>query len=223
MLKNNPLLRKILGEVEINTLMKRLEGKPLKQTERNYLSRSIRPKLLAAKFLTEEKIFLKIHRPNKSIEKLIIFNLSRFGYDFITTSKIKRQKCLDIEELISIIITNKPKPRFIEAIPIILLKNQIDKFKLAELAIKYQIINQIGYLIETAMIIAEKLKIKHELNELYSYLKNNLMEDIAYLGEETSNTYKEFLQKTSPKRISKWNLLGRYFDEDFIKNAKVYL
>jgi len=32
----------------------------------------------------------------------------------------------------------------------------------------------------------------------------------------------DFLMKTSPERIKKWMLLGRFFDEDFIENARLY-
>ncbi|MBN2423365.1 hypothetical protein JXB41_09140 [Candidatus Woesearchaeota archaeon] len=214
---------KILGKVEVNTIIKRIKGKPLKQTERNYLSRSIRPKLLAARILTQEKLLEKINRPDKSLEKKIIYNLNKYGYTLITIMKLKKQKIIKIEDLIGIIITKQPKPRYIEAIPVILLKNKIDLFKLAEVAFKYNIKNQIGYLVETAIIIAKKLKIKHDLNKILEYLQNNKEKHKEFLGEEKDDLYKNFLIKTTPPRMKKWNLLGRYFDNDFIKNTEAYL
>ncbi|MCK5283710.1 MAG: hypothetical protein KAK00_09990 [Nanoarchaeota archaeon] len=222
-LKHNFGVRKILGSVEINTIIKRMEGKPLKQTERNYLSRSIRPKLLAAKLLTEEKLLERIYRPDRSLQRKIIYNLDRYGYELITAKQIKKQKVIPIEELIGIIIVKQPKPRFIEAIPIILLKNKIDEFKLVEIASEYNIKNELGYLIEIAAMIIRKLGIKKDLSKLLKYFEKNKDEKIIFLGEEKDELYKEFLLKTSPKRIKKWNLLGRFFDEDFIKNARVYI
>lgn len=220
---NNLLLGHILGKVEMATIQKRIQGKRLKQTERNYLSRSIRPKLLAAKLLTDENILGKIQRPDKSIEKKILFNLTKYGYDLINTKKLSKQKTIEIEELISIIITRSPQPRFIEAIPFLILKNKIDKFKLAELGRINNIINELGYLIETASILARKYNRKETLSDLLIYLETNKENRIRYLGEQKDQEYLDFLIKTSPRRIKKWNLLGRYFDEDFIKLGESYL
>jgi len=57
------------------------------------------------------------------------------------------------------------------------------------------------------------------LKDLLSYLSENKDLEIAFLAE---GDY-DFLMKTSPKRIRKWRLLGRFFDEDFIENARLYL
>lgn len=219
----NKILTKVLGEIEIATILKRMKGKKLKQTERNYLSRSIRPKLIAAKILSEQKILEKIQRPDKSLDKKIIYNLSRYGYEIIALKKIKKQEIIPIEKLIAIIITKCPKPRFIEAIPILLTKNKMSKFKLVEIAYRYNIYNELGYLTEIAAILTKRFKIKQDLKDLLHYLKSNKHKEIKYLGEEKDSAYMQFLIRTSPKRIKKWNLLGRFFDDDFIKNAEAYL
>ena len=54
------VIRKIFGKVEIGTIIKKMEGKKLKQVERNYLYRSIRPKLIAASILHQGKIFVQL-------------------------------------------------------------------------------------------------------------------------------------------------------------------
>ncbi len=220
---DNQAMRRIFGKVEISTILKRMQGKRLKQTERNYLSRSIRPKLIAAKLLTEENVLKKIHKPDKSLEKTVIYNLSRYRYEMISLKKIKKQKSIGIEELIATIITMMPKPRFIEAIPILLLKNKINKFKLVEIASKQGIGNELGYLIETAIILAKRFNIEQDLNDLLDYLKYEKQKEIKYLGYEKDRIYIDFLIRTSPERIKKWNLLGRFFDEDFIKIGESYL
>jgi len=93
--------------------------------------------------------------------------------------------------------------------------NKINKLKLLELASVYGIKNKIGYLIETAMMIKEI----DYLKDLIAYLKSNKDNEESFLVE---GDY-EFLSKESPERVRKWNLLGRFFDEDFIRNSKVYL
>lgn len=219
----NYTYERILGKVEMETILKRIKGQKLKQTERNYLSRSIKPKLIEAKLLTDANLLIKIQKPDKSLDKKIIYNLSNYKFEMILPKRLTKQEKIPLEELIAAIITKRPKPRFIEAIPILLIKNDIDKFKLVEISCKYGIVNQLGYLIEIAMIISKKLNIKKDFNDLLRYMKNNKKKEIKQLEEETDNKYKDFLMKTSPKRIKKWNLLGRFFDDDFIKLAGAYL
>jgi len=206
-------IRKILGKVEIITIIKKMEGRKLKKTERNYLYRSIRPKLIAANILASENILKEINKSKKDEDHTIEFNLSHYGYELISL-KGKKSKIMPIEELIIKIIM-KPKARFIEAIPILIIKNKINKLKLLELASVYGIKNKIGYLIETAMMIKEI----DYLKDLIAYLKSNKDNEESFLVE---GDY-EFLSKESPERVRKWNLLGRFFDEDFIRNSKVYL
>ncbi len=223
MLLGTDYMRYIFGKVEIDTIQKRLEGKKLKQTERNYLSRSIRPKLLAAKIVTEKNIFEKIKSLNVSSDKKLIFNLSRYGYDILTLKKIKKQEHLILEDLIALIIIKNPKPRFIEAIPILLLKNKIDKFKLAELGFKYNICSQLGYLLEITLFLGNIFNIKKDLYDLLEYFKKNKEKNIKNLAGKKDDDYDAFLIDTSPKRIKNWNLLGRFYDEDFIKIAEASL
>ena len=46
LLRENEAIQKILGKVEIETIIKKINGTKLKQVERNYLSRSIRTEIL---------------------------------------------------------------------------------------------------------------------------------------------------------------------------------
>jgi len=213
-LLKNEAIRKILGKVEIETIIKKMEGKKLKQTERNYLYRSIRPKLIAANILSRENILKEINKNNKENESIIEYNLNIYGYEMILLKK-KKAKKMPVEELIARILIKHPKARFIEAIPILMIKNPINKFKLLETAVKYGIKNKIGYLLETAFII----KPMPYLKDILSHLGKNKENEISFLQE---GDY-DFLAGTSPKRIKKWNLLGRFFDEDFKKNADAYL
>jgi len=214
------ILRKLFGRVEIETIIKKIQGKRLKQVERNYLSKSIRPKLRAVNLISQLNLLEKIKRPKEKIARQeIIYNLSRFGYDLIIIRRIKSQRKISLEELIVKVLIDDPKPRFIEAIPIVLLKNKVDQFRLLELATKYQLKNEIGYLIETALMI----KNKKGLMGLLGYLKKTKEKGKRVLGEEPPKEFKDFLVRESPKRIKSWNLLGRFFDQDFKKLARGYL
>jgi hypothetical protein len=206
--------RTIFGKIEIETIIKKLEGRKLKQTEKNYLSRAIRPKLKAAEKITNMKLLEKLQEPIKRNDKEIIYNLSHYKYPLIT--KITRTKIIPIEELIITILTKNQKARFIEAIPILFIKNKINPTKLLDLAAQHGIKNKIGYLLETADKIG---KLPKSLKHLLQYIKKNKDKSITSLASGD----KEFLQETSPKRIKSWNLLGRFFENDWKKLGRTYL
>ncbi len=210
-----PLIAKIFGRVEISTIIKKMEGKKLKQTEKNYLYRSIRPKLIAAEILSQAGILKEINKDKRKDNYLIEHNLAAYGYKMILPKKKKKAKKLPLEDLIMEILIRHPSARYIEAIPILIIKNKPNKFKMLEIAAKFGIKNKIGYLIETAMMIKEMAYLK----DLLSYFSLNKDDEIVSLVE---GDY-DFLMKTSPERVRKWKLLGRFFDDDFIENARLYI
>jgi hypothetical protein len=213
-------LLKIFGKIEIETIIKKIKGKKLKQTERNYLSKSIRPKLRIINHIARLQLLKDINkRTKRALNQEIIYNLTKYGYELISLNKIQKDKKIPIEELIIKIIIDHPEARYIEAIPIILLKNKINRFKLLELATKFNTKNELGYLIETALMIKEK----KELKELLTYLKHSKDKDKRILGEDLGKEYKEFITKNTPARLKSWNLLGRFFDQDFKLKARGYL
>ncbi|MBI2666512.1 hypothetical protein HYX13_02775 [Candidatus Woesearchaeota archaeon] len=221
-LSNQESLRLLFGDREIETLMKKRAGKSLTQTERNYLSASIRPKLRAIQALAPLRLLSEINNKKQGISRSdIIFNLSRFGYELIIPYASGKGRKISLEELIVHILLSFPEARFIEAIPILLLKNKIDLFSLLEMATRWNLKNQLGFLLE----IAFTLKKKKELENILEYLRRTKEKEPHLLGENLNlgEEYKEFLVQSSSPRMISWNLLGRFFDEDFKAAARTYL
>lgn len=223
--QNREEMEELFGKVEVDTIIKKIKGERLRQTERNYLSRSIRPKLRSIKTISELGLIKPVSFRKKEDYGIIIFNLSNYGYELIAPYKIKKQPILELEELIVKILIQFPEPRFIEAIPIIIIKNKIDPYNLFYFAKQYDLINEIGYLLDISFMIAKKLKIKIDyLKDLLHKLEQGRQKDQKILGiGATDEEYLSFLKKTSPETIKKWNLLGRYFDKDFIELGSLYL
>lgn len=209
-----PLLQRIFGRIEVETILKKIRGQKLKQTEMNYLSRSIRPKLAAALLLAQTTLSQKISGRKKEDTAAIEYNLRKYGIP-LSSLYHRRTRLMALEDLIIYILVYSPHPRYIEAIPLLLVKHTPDAFRLLDLASQYGINNKIGYLLETANL----LKPKEEYAPLLSYLEKTKDARTDFLAEGDS----EFLLKTTPTRLRKWNLLGRFFDEDFRRNAEVYL
>jgi hypothetical protein len=205
-------VRRILGQVEIATIMKKIQGRRLKQTERNYLSRSIRPKLIASALLSKSGVLEAINRTPED-SSIVESNLSYYGYPMF--GKPAKGARIPLEQLIVMVLDSYPSARYIEAIPVLIIKNRIDPFRLLDLASNHGIRNKVGYLIETAMM----LKPLPHLRQLHEYLKVNKDKRIQHLVEGDTS----FLADTSPRRVLDWNLLGRFFDEDFRRSAEAYL
>ncbi len=219
---NYPLAERILGRVEIQTIEKRMRGEKLSQVERNYLSRSIKPKLAAAQMLCEAKLLDKLGKPDRALEKKIVFSLDKHGYGMLAKKRVNTRAVFSLEELIAVILAKCPKARFVEAIPVLLLKNEVNEFKLVEAACRHNIMNKLGFLVEVAGWLAAKHKVKRDYARLLAYLNGNKENRVSFLGEEKDEEYKKFLEETSPQRLRKWNLLGRFFDADFERIAKVH-
>ena len=98
-----------------------------------------------------------------------------------------------------------------------MIKNKIDSFELYRLAYDFGLINKIGFLLETAFIIAKKArKDIIYLRDLLNEFENKREKMIQYMSAFRD---KEFLEKTTPKLMKKWNLRGNFSTEDFLKEA----
>jgi hypothetical protein len=199
-------------------LWKRLPKKMMYQAYKNAIGILIENNEIA---IDENKKIGLIYRPKlkkKPINKeRIIYNLSHYGYDLISYKETKRQETMPTEELIIEILIRYPEARFIEAIPILMIKNKIDSFELYRLAYDFGLINKIGFLLETAFIIAKKArKDIIYLRDLLNEFENKREKMIQYMSAFRD---KEFLEKTTPKLMKKWNLRGNFSTEDFLKEA----
>ena len=173
--------------------------------------------------IDSNKKIVYIHKQDKILTKVnreeILSNLSYYGYDLISTKIIRHSRAIPIEELIVSILIKYPEARFIESIPILLIKNKINKFKLYRLAYDFNLINKIGFLLEIAIKISKKInKEIHDIEELYLQFKKDKIKQLDYL---TNLKNKKFLDKNTASVMKKWNLRGLFSFNDFYK--EVYL
>ncbi len=208
------ILRTLFGKKEIEAMMKKQQGQKLKQIEKNYLSRSVRPKLRVIYLLAQTHLLQDLAVQKRTSEAQVSFQLAAYGYPLLNFKK-KIFKKMPLENLVVEIITCYPRARYIEAIPFLLLKNHFDTWRLLELAVEKQCKNKVGYLVETAYMLGKR---DREMKKLLDYLKETKIKEEEFLVEGD----RDFLQKTSPERVKQWHLLGRFFDTDFQKLAELY-
>lgn len=148
----------------------------------------------------------------------ILYSLSHYGYDLVLLKRTGKHRILPIEDLMIQILIRFPEARFIEAIPILMLKNKIDKFELYRQAYEYGLMNKIGFLLEIALLIAKRKGIN------LAYL-DDLLRQLKLKKQEAPQSFsmlqdRKFLEKNTPKEMKKWNLTGLFSIED-IKEAAI--
>ncbi|MCG2717921.1 MAG: hypothetical protein L6408_03695 [Nanoarchaeota archaeon] len=166
---------------------------------------------------------MKYISPNIGLEGItrdqIMYNLFHYGYGFISRKKIRKSKILPLEDIIIEILIRYPEPRFIEAIPTLLIKNKIDDFELYRKSYKYNLINKLGFLLSISFRIAKKLK--KNLDYLKGLLKKFESEKQKSIQYFSSIKDKKFLEKTTPECMRSWNLRGRFSFSDFYKETYI--
>lgn len=212
------MIKRHSRQYSIYPLWKKLPKKMMYQTYKVIINHLLKSNEI---LIDENKKICWIFHPIIKMEpinkKKIIYNLSYYGYDLISYEKIGKHGIMQIVDLIIEILIRYPEARFIEAIPILVIKNRINYFELYRKAYDFGLINKIGFLLENAFIIAKKTK------RDISYLKN-LLEELKKEKEKRTQYFsifqdKMFLEKTTPSLMKKWNLEGNFSTSDFFKEA----
>lgn len=203
------------GRYSVCQLWRRLPRKMKYQTYKNIIFYLQERNEIAEEGRKLVYIGKRTERFEKIDRNTILYNLSCYGYDLITTERIGKKKILVLEDLFIQILIRYPEARFIEAIPTLMLKNTINKFELYRKACDYGLVNKMGFLTDMACRISRQSgKRKKDLEELLSAFKQKKDASIQYFSTLKD---KSFLERTSPKIMKDWNLRGRFSFEDFYK------
>ena len=203
------------GKYTIYQLWRNLPKKMKYQTYKNAISQLQSQGEITDRNKRLAYIGRKKEKPDPIDRETIIFNLSHYGYELLTTKRIKEKKILPLEELLIQILIRYPEARLIEAIPILMLKNRIDKFELYRKAYDYNLTNKMGFLAEIACILARKRGRKNkDLKELMHALEQRKEESVSYFSALKDEA---FLEKTTQGIMKDWNLRGRFSLKDFDK------
>lgn len=205
------------GRYSVYQLWRRLPKKMKYQTYKNIIFY-----LQERNEITEEgRKLAYIGKRTDRFEKIgrdgILYNLSCYGYDLITTEKTGKKKFLALEDLLVQILIRYPEARFIEAIPTLMIKNELNKFELYRKTCDYGLINKMGFLTDIACRISRKAgRRKKDLEELFNAFSQKKDASIQYFSALKS---KGFLEGTTSKIMRSWNLRGRFSFGDFYKEG----
>ena len=203
------------GDYSKYQLWKKLPKKMMYQTYGNVLEYLLANNEIVLKDNRKlERITINEELWLKAINReTILQNLSHYGYDLISLKRLRKHNILPIEELIIQILIRFPEARFIEAIPILIIKNKIDAFELYRKAYDYGLLNKIGFLLEMSFRIARKKGRK--ISYLSSLLRQLKSKKQATIQRFSTLNDESFLGKNTPREMRNWNLIGRFSINDF--------
>ena len=141
----------------------------------------------------------KATHPAKISEQDVSYNLARFGYNEMGT-KITQGKLIGIEYIITGIMLKRDSIRRIEAIPIILAKNQktINYNLLVFLATKYNVLKQLYHILKVLEEIIPIKEVKITLDEF---------KEIPMGRTESGQKYSELNINDMKKKMRTYNVL----------------
>ena len=203
MIKPN-IVPSLFTEKQFEVLVKRVEGRRLSQTERNYLSKAIKSKLKAAasiKHIGLDRVYE--HEGNKKeISESIISGYRKSGIDLIGYKPSKGRNPLPTR-VVEMIIDDYQEidERIADLLPVYISKNKekIDLFEIYSFAIEKGVINFTGYVFEIAYLFSH-----HEGFKRLTDALNKIKDKIDILRDKR---YKDIINLIEQDNISrKWNI-----------------
>lgn len=194
----------LFTETQFGVLAKRVGGRRLSQTERNYLSKAIKSKLKAAasiKHLGLDRVYG--HEENKKeIFDNIISSYKKSGIDLIGYKSSKGRN-IPPTKVVELIIDDYQEidERIADLLPIYLFKNKerIDLFEIYSFAIEKGITNFTGYIFDIAYFFSHYEGFKKLADAL-----NKVKDKIDILRDKR---YKDAIGLIKQDDISrKWNI-----------------
>ena len=203
------LVPALFTEIQYRVLLKQLQRQKLTQTEKNYLSKAIKAKLIAAAQIKHINIFRQ-QRRKKGIQAAIVASylksgIGLFGYH-------RKTRAMPPVAAVKAVLENIDQldARIADLLPVYIFKNQdkINLFEIYSYAVENSLTNLTGYLFE----IVQKHQFSRELKEFLSCLekqKENMpvLRDQRYL-QIAGSIKQDFLSR-------KWNIITLNTLEDY--------
>ncbi len=213
------LIPAIFTTRQFNVLIKRLEKKQLSQTERNYLSNSIKSKLRAVSGLKHLN-FLQIYfkESKKKLLSHIIASYKKsdinlFGYENI------KAKAISAAEVVKSVLNNYQEfdARIVDLLPVYILKNKdkINLFEVYDFAVENGSVNLTGYVFE----IVQKHSYSKKFKNFLAALENR--KDRLYIARD--ERYLKIIDSIEQGDVSrKWNIITLNKEKDYEKYFELY-
>mgnify|MGYP001560737334 CR=1 FL=1 len=213
------LVPAIFTSKQFNVLIKRLENKKLSQTERNYLSNSIKSKLKAILEIKHLNFFQIYFRKNKKkILNSVVYSYLKSGINLFGYENIKG-KAISATEAVKSVLNNYQEldARIVDLLPVYVLKNKgkINLFEIYDFAVENSLVNFTGYVFG----IVQKHSYCKEFKNFLAALENR--KDGFYIArDERYLKIIDFIEQDDISR--KWNIITLNKEKDYGKYFELY-
>ena len=213
------LVPAIFTAKQFNVLIKRLENKQLSQTERNYLSNSIKSKLRAVSGIKHLN-FLQAYAFRENKEKLlgsITASYRKSGIDLF--GYVLNGKTIAANDVIKAVLNNYQDfdSRIVDLLPVYIFKNKdkINLFEIYDFAVENGLVNFTGYVFD----IAQKHSYQKEFKKFLAALEDN--KDKFYIARDDRYwDIIDFIELDATSR--KWNIVTLNKEKDYEKYFELY-
>lgn len=160
--------------------------------------------------------------------------LSSLGYRLITrkSTMIDKSSRLGPEEAIIKVLTGHPDPRYIEGLPVIIAKNNVNYDVLLGLVrdLKEQdphLPNKLGYILDITYTILKKVGVRKDYNKLESTITklNKIKSSKESVIDPSIDTkvYRDFANSRRNERMKHWNIISLFDEDSFEKTLLLYI
>ncbi|MCX6707634.1 MAG: hypothetical protein NT001_05855 [Candidatus Woesearchaeota archaeon] len=160
-------------------------------------------------------------------------NLGMLGYNLISREgSIPKPSRLGPEEAIIRVLYSHPDPRYIEGLPVIIQKNDIDYTVLVGLVEQYSskdpyIANKVGYILDMTVSLFRSIGVEKDISELESTIKElekmKNPNDSVLNPNLDSKPYRRFAMQERSEMTKRWNLIEVPEGDSFRKTLLGYI
>lgn len=162
----------------------------------------------------------------RDYELRILYNLSKRGYPLTGINQGKEYPMMPVEELFIEVLSRYKKPRAIEGLPVIAIKNPIDYERLCQLAQEQGVTNEVGFMLDNIRSLLREFHVAYDstgLERAMEKLRKSLEDEEHYLAPLEVPYYHEAVKSRQLPKERKWRVLGIFPYRNFKHQFRTYL
>jgi len=142
------------------------------------------------------------------------------------TGPARKSRSFSPEAVVLGVLRAVPSSRMVECLPGLLVRQDMDYEKLLRLAKKRGLVNRLGFIVDTAVTLAEEHRDRIKVSRLHGLSKRlwraRHKEAEEFLMSETpeDTEFRNWLKKKTPRAGKKWGVYGAYSVERFREALK---
>ena len=142
------------------------------------------------------------------------------------TGPARKSRSFSPEAVVLGVLRAVPSSRMVECLPGLLVMQDMDYEKLLRLAKKRGLVNRLGFVVDTAVTLAEEHRDRKKVSRLHGLSKklwrarHKEAEEFLMRGAPEDTEFRNWLKKKTPRAGKKWGVYGAYSMKRFREALK---